>query len=229
MPLVQAELRMSEVIWALSYGLDITEGQPPGHAVRSSLIGMRLADELGLGGAGAIRSLLRAAPQGRRLLVEYGENLLPLSQRRPAAEGRRQDGRVDEPVGELSLGDSQRCPPELAARSCRSARPAGFKQGTQKEVFETRCERGADIVSELGFPEARCRRRAGRRRAAPAASRRAPARHRQARDLEPDPRQARPADRGRADRDRAASCPHPRAARPGDGVPRARRRCERPS
>ena len=49
MPLAQAELRMSEVISALSYALDITEGQPPGHAVRSCLIGMRLADELGLG------------------------------------------------------------------------------------------------------------------------------------------------------------------------------------
>ena len=49
MPLGQAELRMSEVISALSYALDITEGQPPGHAVRSCLIGMRLADELGLG------------------------------------------------------------------------------------------------------------------------------------------------------------------------------------
>ena len=49
MPLAQAELRMSEVISALSYALDITEGQPPGHAVRSCLIGMRLADELDLG------------------------------------------------------------------------------------------------------------------------------------------------------------------------------------
>jgi HD-GYP domain-containing protein (c-di-GMP phosphodiesterase class II) len=30
----------------------------------------------------------------------------------------------------------------------------GFKQGTQKDIFETRCERGADIASELGFPGA---------------------------------------------------------------------------
>jgi len=39
---------LSEVISALSYALDIIEGQPPGHAVRSCLIGMRLADELAL-------------------------------------------------------------------------------------------------------------------------------------------------------------------------------------
>ena len=39
---------LSEVIGALSYALDITEGEPPGHSQRSCLIGMRLAHELGL-------------------------------------------------------------------------------------------------------------------------------------------------------------------------------------
>ncbi len=48
MAVLRAKLRMSEVISALSYALDITEGQPAGHAVRSCLIGMRLANELGL-------------------------------------------------------------------------------------------------------------------------------------------------------------------------------------
>ena len=42
------DLRLSEVLAALSYALDITEGQPAGHAVRTCLIGMRLAEELGL-------------------------------------------------------------------------------------------------------------------------------------------------------------------------------------
>ena len=39
---------LSGVIGALSHALDIAEGQPPGHAVRSCVIGMRLADELDL-------------------------------------------------------------------------------------------------------------------------------------------------------------------------------------
>ncbi|MEX2174428.1 MAG: hypothetical protein WD872_08700 [Pirellulaceae bacterium] len=38
-----SELRQSEILSALSVALDITEGQPPGHAVRSCHIGMRLA------------------------------------------------------------------------------------------------------------------------------------------------------------------------------------------
>ena len=38
----------SEVIAALSYALDITEGQPAGHAARSCVIGMRVGREIGL-------------------------------------------------------------------------------------------------------------------------------------------------------------------------------------
>src|SRR5271168_4090407 len=48
---VMAQIALSGVIGALSYALDIAEGQPPGHAVRSCLIGMRLAAELDLGAA----------------------------------------------------------------------------------------------------------------------------------------------------------------------------------
>src|SRR3954451_1173090 len=39
---------LSEVIGALSYALDLTEGEPPGHAARSCVIGMRLAEALRL-------------------------------------------------------------------------------------------------------------------------------------------------------------------------------------
>src|SRR5438270_12726431 len=41
-------LRLSEVLSGLSHALDITEGQPRGHAERSCLIGMRLASGLGV-------------------------------------------------------------------------------------------------------------------------------------------------------------------------------------
>ena len=43
-----ARIRLSQVIGGLSYALDMTEGEPPGHAVRTCAIGMRIADELGL-------------------------------------------------------------------------------------------------------------------------------------------------------------------------------------
>src|SRR3982750_2772871 len=43
-----AQVRLSSVIGAMSYALDVTEGGPPGHAVRACMIGMRLAQALQL-------------------------------------------------------------------------------------------------------------------------------------------------------------------------------------
>jgi len=45
------EVPLSEVIGAMSYALDLTEGEPPGHAVRTCMIGMRLAQEIEMGEA----------------------------------------------------------------------------------------------------------------------------------------------------------------------------------
>ncbi len=41
-------IRVSELLSALSYALDLTEGRPMGHSVRSCIIGMRIAQEIGL-------------------------------------------------------------------------------------------------------------------------------------------------------------------------------------
>jgi HD-GYP domain-containing protein (c-di-GMP phosphodiesterase class II) len=46
-----AGIGLSELIGALSSALDIAEGEPPGHAARSCVIGMRLGGEIGLGAA----------------------------------------------------------------------------------------------------------------------------------------------------------------------------------
>ncbi len=43
-----AQVRLSRVIGAMSYALDVTEGESPGHAVRTCKIGMRLAQVLEL-------------------------------------------------------------------------------------------------------------------------------------------------------------------------------------
>src|SRR5215467_11404984 len=44
-------LRVSEMISALSYALDLTEGQPMGHSVRACMMGMRIGKQIGLGTA----------------------------------------------------------------------------------------------------------------------------------------------------------------------------------
>lgn len=44
----QQAIRLSDVVSALSVALDLTEGQPMGHSIRSCILGMRIADELQL-------------------------------------------------------------------------------------------------------------------------------------------------------------------------------------
>jgi len=45
---VEDGFELSGVLSALSYVLDIVEGQPPGHTLRSCFIGMRIGERLGL-------------------------------------------------------------------------------------------------------------------------------------------------------------------------------------
>ncbi|KAB8140846.1 HD domain-containing protein [Chloroflexia bacterium SDU3-3] len=59
-------IQLSEVLLALSHALDLTEGQPEGHALRTCAIGMRIADEIGLPGD------LRAALYYTLLLKDLG-------------------------------------------------------------------------------------------------------------------------------------------------------------
>jgi len=42
---VEGSISLSEIISALSYALDLTEGAVQGHALRSCLLGMRIAAE----------------------------------------------------------------------------------------------------------------------------------------------------------------------------------------
>src|SRR5579871_4037907 len=42
------QMRMSEIISALTYALDLTEGQPMGHSVRTCVLGMRIARQIGM-------------------------------------------------------------------------------------------------------------------------------------------------------------------------------------
>jgi len=48
LPITQESLKLSELIASLSYALDITEGQPPGHCVRCCWIGTHIGRRIGL-------------------------------------------------------------------------------------------------------------------------------------------------------------------------------------
>ena len=47
-PATQLTLRRAELVGAFTYALDLTEGQPAGHALRACYIATRVAQRLGL-------------------------------------------------------------------------------------------------------------------------------------------------------------------------------------
>jgi HD-GYP domain-containing protein (c-di-GMP phosphodiesterase class II) len=146
---------MSEILAALSYALDITEGQPEGHAVRTCLIGMRIAQ-------GA------AIPHSDRGPLFYALLLKDLGCSSNAARlcalfgaddrGLKRDHKLTDwsaPVPSLSFALRHSVPEASPlARVLRAAKLGVAAQGAGREMIRTRCDRGAEIASLLGFTAA---------------------------------------------------------------------------
>lgn len=150
---IGSELRLSEVIAALSHALDLTEGQPVGHAERTCLIGLRIADGLGLSEddrAALFYALLLkdagCSSSAARMSALFGADDLALKREGKLVEWAR--------VQETVAFTARSVQPD-GSRLRRARRFAGALRGLAAEataIVEARCERGADIVSMLGLP-----------------------------------------------------------------------------
>ena len=148
-------LRMSEILAALSYALDITEGQPEGHAVRTCLIGMRIAQ-------GAAIPLADRGPLFYALLLKdlgCSSNAARLCALFGADDrGLKRDHKLTDwsaPLPSLSFALRHSVPEASPlARVLRAARLGVTAQGAGREMTRTRCDRGAEIASLLGFTAA---------------------------------------------------------------------------
>mgnify|MGYP001600951139 FL=1 len=143
---------VAEVFSALSFALDITEGHPFGHALRTCLVGMRLAERMGL-------------PMADRRDLYYALMLKDVGCSSTAARvfelfggdervAKRDLMRVDWPnyfkaarfaLAHAAPGSS------WFERAYRVAGLAAAGPRAAAELVKTRCERGADIVTRLGF------------------------------------------------------------------------------
>jgi HD-GYP domain-containing protein (c-di-GMP phosphodiesterase class II) len=145
---------LSQVLGALSHALDLTEGEPPGHAVRTTAIGMRLAEEIGLGEED--RSALFYA----LLLKDAGCSSNAARLAKLFATDDLLAKRIYKAVDWTSPGG-------MAAYLWRSVEPSGsplararriasLRQTAElsRELIGTRCSRGADIARMVGLPEA---------------------------------------------------------------------------
>jgi putative nucleotidyltransferase with HDIG domain len=149
-------IRLSDVISALSVALDLTEGQPMGHAIRSCILGMRIADELQL------------APQQRSdlyyalLLKDSGcsSNAARLCQIMGADElaAKREIKFEDWTKASLSglkyLLRNVLPGAPMPSRIVRIIQIALQQRANNADLIGTRCERGAEIARQIGLSEA---------------------------------------------------------------------------
>ncbi|MGH7555275.1 MAG: HD domain-containing phosphohydrolase [Longimicrobiales bacterium] len=148
------DIRLSHVLAGLSYALDLTEGQREGHAVRSCLLGMRIATELQL-------------TADQRSALFYALLMKDLGCSSNAARFSVLFGADDQAVkADLKTTDWPRAI-ESFRFAARNVSPGQFwlKRTWQllavlargpagaRDVVLTRCERGADIARMLGFQD----------------------------------------------------------------------------
>lgn len=147
-------VRLSEVLSGLSYALDLTEGHPRGHSARTCLIGMRIARELAL-------------PADRQSDLFYALLLKDAGCSSNAARVSQLFGGSDqEAKRDIWLRDWRMWREQIAyalAATAHEASTAGRVKrllklawegpGARRELFQLRCDRGAEIARTLGFPE----------------------------------------------------------------------------
>lgn len=147
------EFWLSELIGSMSYALDLTEGEPPGHAARSCLIGMRLAEQLQLDVAE--RSDLFYA----LLLKDAGCSAN--SARMAALFGaddhvaKRSSKRVDwaRPLPALLWAARTVTPRGSPAARVRRLLAIRDEGEVTRALMKARCQRGAQIARMLELPE----------------------------------------------------------------------------
>jgi HD-GYP domain-containing protein (c-di-GMP phosphodiesterase class II) len=149
---VASAYRLSDILSALSYALDITEGQPQGHAVRTCLIGMRLAETVGFPVAdrGALFYALLLKDLGCSSNAARLCSLFGADDRALKREHKLTDWSATLPSLTYALRQVVPDAPPWV-RAARVAAMATSGRGSGRQMVQTRCDRGAEIAAMLGF------------------------------------------------------------------------------
>jgi hypothetical protein len=150
-----ASIRLSDIISALSYALDLTEGQPMGHSVRACMIGMRLAQEIGM-------SADEQADFYYALLLKdagCSSNASRLFHILNADEIRAKGDLKDKDWTRVGFESLHYALTHVATgmpflqRMQRLFQVAATQQQDSCTLVKIRCERGSYIAKQLGFSE----------------------------------------------------------------------------
>ena len=153
----QGAISFSEIISAMTFALDLTEGAVQGHALRSCLLGMRVADALNL--PLDVRTNLYYALQLKD--VGCSSNATRMTQiiggddRAMKASVKLEDWRktVVSARGLRTLWKNILPGKSFPRRVVRFIDIALHAQGNRKEMIQLRCDRGAQIVRKLEMDE----------------------------------------------------------------------------
>jgi HD-GYP domain-containing protein (c-di-GMP phosphodiesterase class II) len=149
-----ARISLSEVLAALSHALDLTQGQPAGHAMRTCVIGCRIAEELGLPIAdrSALYYALLLKDTGCSSNAARFSALFGVADFEAKGAMKRVDlhSRLRTALRTaLTVGRGK----PLAERA-RLVAGLAREPDAAREMIAIRCERGAEIVRMMGFPDA---------------------------------------------------------------------------
>jgi HD-GYP domain-containing protein (c-di-GMP phosphodiesterase class II) len=148
-------IRTSELISALSYALDLTEGRSMGHSVRTCVMGMRLAQHIGLsmGEQADLYYALLLKDAGCSSNSSRLFHILNADEIRAKRDVKTTDWTK---VGFESLNFALThvaTESPLPQRMWKLLQVAATQQADSRDLVKIRCERGSYIAKKLGFSE----------------------------------------------------------------------------
>ncbi len=151
-------LRMPEIISALSFALDLTEGAVPGHALRSCILGMRIARHAGLSHdelndlyyALLLKDVGCSSNAARMCQIVGGDD-------RAIKAGVKLEDWTQPNKPSLStlklLWGTVLPEGNFAERLARIAKIGATQHSNNAEMIGLRCDRGASIIRKIGLRE----------------------------------------------------------------------------
>jgi putative nucleotidyltransferase with HDIG domain len=157
-PEIEPTISLSEIITALSFALDLTEGAVPGHSLRSCLLGMRIATEAGLSStqtgclyyALLLKDVGCSSNSGRMCQIVGGDDIAV------KAAAKLEDWTKPHKASRSMLSSLWKNALPGAGpleRVLRIAKMGLTQHANNKELITLRCDRGASIVRKLGLGE----------------------------------------------------------------------------
>ena len=157
-PSPAAGISYSDLISALSFAIDLTEGAVPGHALRSCVLGMRLGAEIGLDPADMaalyyallLKDIGCSSNAARMCQIVGGDDRAVKNGAKLADWTRplRPDGDTLRMLWKQVLPGAN-----ALARALRIAWLGLTQHRNNEEMIAMRCERGADIARQLGLSD----------------------------------------------------------------------------